>query len=524
MSNPPARIRYEHRLFPSTDLRLRAYPHVLLRHWKVIAAVAGVVLALGVVPELLEDARYSSVASLRVRAVGTESPFEDESQPNAQNRSRELLTHVEVIESERMSDLVIEHLGAESEPFDSVSASVVGFSEVIEIKATASSPGGAADAANAYAEVFVEERQRESVEAIVTQSAELRRRVESATEQLAEIDRQLNSAGLDPIVAENLRVNRVALATQILDFRNRADELDIEAALRRGNTEIVTRARPNADPISPNPLRTGVTALVLGLLAGVAVAVILEVSQDKLTDGDELSLLDPSVTLLGTIPHFAPDAVRGRELPAAVNEAFKYIRTSLRFRGGKDPVRSLIVTSAMSSEGKTTTAAHLASAVAETGARVMLVDADLRKPAVHTRLGLPSDLGLTNVLSGEVRLQDAVQYVTPTLAVLPAGSPSAAANEILGSAGFSELLDAAADQCDLLVVDVPPVLPVADPLVVARSVDGAIVVARIGHVRRRELRGLLKRLEDARVPIVGFVANDGDQDPPYGEYAAHLAT
>lgn len=471
---------------------------------------------------MLEDERYASVAALRVRTEEPESPFENQSETNAQNRSRELLTHVEVIQSERMRRVALERLGADAAPFESVQPSLVGFSEIIEIRVTATTPEAAADAANAYAEVFVEERQEESVEAIVTQAAELRRRVQEATEQMAEIDRELSAPDLEPSLADNLRVRRTALAAQVLDFGNRADELDVEAALRRGNTEIVTRAGLNLSPISPNPLRSGVTALVLGLLGGVAVAVVLELSQDKLTDGEELALLDSSVPLLGSVPHFPTSDGDDGTLTPAAREAYKYVRTSLRFRAGHDPIRSLIVTSAMSAEGKTTTAMHLASAVAETGARVMLIDADLRKPAIHGRLELPDGLGLTNVLSGEVTLGEAVQFITPTLAVLPAGSSSAAASEILGSAAFSSLIDAASDQCELLLIDVPPVLPVADPLVVSRAVDGAIIVARIGQVRRREIRTTLRRLQDAKVRVVGFVANDGDTRSQYGDYVAYV--
>ena len=414
---------------------------------------------------------------------------------------------------------VVDQLGRGARPFGSVHAILHGFSEVIEVRVTAPTPSGAADAANAYAEVFVAERQRELVDAIETQSAELRRRVKDASAKVAEIDRQLATPGLDPAVAENLRATRTGLTNQVLSFGNRADELDVEAALRRGTTEIVTRAGLELSPISPKPLRAGVTALVLGLLAGVAVAVVLEIFQDKLSDPEELTALDPSIPLLGSIPHFPTEDGELSALTLAAREAFKYIRTSLKFRSPEHPVHSVVVTSAMSGEGKTTTALHLAIAVSETGSRVMLVDADLRRPAIKSRLGLPGEVGLSEVLAGEVTLADAVHYVTPTLAVLTAGTPSSTASELLGGAAYSRLVAAASKQSDLLIVDVPPVLPVADPLVAARSVDGAIVVARIGHVRRRELRALLRRLQDARLPVLGFVANDSDSRSGYGEYA-----
>ena len=493
---------------------------MLLRHRVTILVVTLVVVVVGVVPTLLEDSQYASTASMRVRAEGVESPFDTTNQPNAQNRSRELLTDVEIIESARTRALVVDRLGDDAEPFGSVHASVVGFSEVIEVRVTAPTPSGAAAAANAYAEVFVEERRKESVDAIVSQSAELRKRVKTATDQLAEVDRQLASPDIDPIVAENLRVTRAGLSSQVLEFSTRADELDVEASLREGGTEIVTRARKNSSPVSPKPWRTGATALALGLLAGVAAAVLLEISQDKLTSPDDLASVDPSVDLLGSIPHFSGSGEGAAPASAAVLEAFKYLRTSLAFRTVDGPITSVMVTSAMSAEGKTTTAVHLAQAVAETGKRVVLLDADLRRPAIAARFGLAGELGLTNVLMGEASLSDAIHHVRPNLAVVPAGGASATPNELLGSAAFTRLVRGVVARCDFLVIDVPPVLPVADPLVVARQVDSTLVVARIGHVRRRDIRNLVRRFRDAKLPIVGFVANDSGANSEYGEYVA----
>lgn len=504
-------------VLPSSEQRLRAYASVLLRHRVVIAGVALVVIAVGLVPSLLADPTYEATARIRVRAETVGSPFAETDAPNEQTRSRQLVTDVEIIESPRMRGLVLEALAGEAEP-GAVRAELIGFSEVIDISARAETPQGAALVADTYAEVFVEQRRQEAVDALVTQAGELRQRSEQASAEIAEVDRGLADPATDPVTADNLRVRRASLATQVLDFSARADELDVEAALRRGGTEIVGQAVADPDPVSPQPLRSGITAAVLGLLAGIAAAVVLDIVQDRTASGEDLALIDASVPLLTSIPHLGTAPARPEELEPAGREAFRYLRTSLRFRSIDQPVRSVLVTSAVGEEGKTTTAVNLAVALAESGSRVVLVDADLRKPSVHRWFGLLDDVGLSTVLAGESAFAEAVHYVEPNLAVLPSGPPSPAANELLGRPAFERLVESTAQQCDFVVIDAPPVLPVADALVAARAVDGVVVVARVGQVRRREVRTLLRRLRDARIPVLGFAANDAQVEAPYGEY------
>ena len=520
---PTSAVTETSAVLPSSDQRLRAYADLLLRHRLTIVVTTVLVVALGVVPTLLEEPTYAATSAVRVRADNTGSPFDSATPDNAQTRSRDLLTSVEVIESGPLRALVQERLGADAAPFGQVTALLVGFSEVIELRVQAPSAEGAAAAANAYAEVYVEERQRQSVEALVEQSEELRRRSGAATEQIAAIDGQLAAPETDPVTTENLRVSRAALAAQVLDFSRRADELDVEAALREGGTEIVERAGVVTDPVSPKPLRTGLTAVVLGLLAGIAVAVVREVAQDRLSSVEDLSLVEGVVPVLASIPHSrsagSPD---GQQVDPAVHEAFRYLRTALRLR--EEPLRSVVVTSAVGGEGKTTTAVNLALAFAESGSRVVLLDADLRRPTVHRSFDLLNDLGLSSILAGTSRFGEAVSYVRPNLAVVSAGPPSDAANELLERPAFASLVETAAAQSDLVIVDVPPALPVADPLVAARAVDGVLVVARLGQVRRREVRTLLQRLREARLPVIGLVANDVTTDLQYGTYEAHTST
>jgi len=495
----------------STQLTLREYLDVLRRRRVVILLVTLVTIALGVLPVVLRSPEYASTASLQVTS-DEETPF-SRGDENVQGQMRSVLTDVEALKSSGMRALVVDRLGPEAEPFGDVEASLVGFSEVIRVTVKGPSPAAAADAANAYADVFVEERRREANEALVSQAAELRSRADSAQQEIAEIDRQLATA-TDLSLRDRLALERTSLAAQAQEFSRRADQLDVEAALREGGIKVLSRAELESSPVGTSPLRAAVIAGVLGLLAGLAVAVALDIVQDRLSNRDELDAVAPDLSVLASVPHMADPSS-----PTAEGvEAYRYLATTIEFSRMRSPFRSVVVTSAVSEEGKTTTAVGLARAVAETDKRVVLVDADVRRTGVHRELGLDNRVGLTSVLTGQVDAADAVRFVEPNLAVLTAGPPSAAANELVGSDGFAALLRSLADQCDLLVVDAPPVLPVADPLLVARSVDVVLLVSRLGVVRRREVRATLRRLRDAALPVVGIVVNDAEPERSYVAY------
>jgi capsular exopolysaccharide synthesis family protein len=509
---------------PTIETRLRDYLQVLGRHRWVVLVVALGTFLLGTVPVLLTDPSYASTAELRVSSLQDESPF-TVLPDNAQNVSRELLSEVEVLESSGLRSLVQERLGDDGPAFEDVQATAVNYSEVVEVTVRSGSPADAADVANAYAEVFVEQRRQRSVSALTNQSTELRRRAEDAAEQIAELDRQLADPALDPATRESLSVDRAGLAAQQAEFGNRADELDVEAALREGGTQIVSPASMELSPVAPQPLRTALVSIVLGLLAGIAAAVVLEVLQDRLASADDLDGLDADIPVLASIPTHDTSGKGGGRSALIVAEAYRYLRTSLRFRGLQVPARSLLITSATAGEGKTTTAVKLASVLAEAGERVVLIDADIRRPSLHKQLGLPNEAGLTTVLQGQVPLGDALRYARPNLVVLTAGPPVLGAAEMVGQVAFAKVIAGLAEQCDHLLVDAPPVLPVADSLLAARSVDGVLVVARIGTVGRRPLRATVRRIRSAGHSVVGFVANGSPADSTfYGDYGAYPLT
>lgn len=503
-------------MFQNAELTVREYLDILKRRRWFIAAVTIILTALGTIPIALQPAVYASTAQIQLRVE--QSAFSDDAAANEMNRMRNLETDVNVIASPEIRALVVERLGPDGESFDDVVAAVSGFSELIDITVTAPSAVGAQEAANAYAEVYVEELQRGATGTLLTQETELRAQSEQLQRRQGEVDRAMSNPAIDPFTLENLRQERAQLATQIAQYDLRADQLAVDAGLREQAYSVASRAPLEMTPVAPKPFQAAAIAMAIGLLIGIGLAVFLEIFQDRITTSTELETIDAELPVMASVPHVDVDLDDpDSRLPALATEAFRYLWTTLRFRSHDRPIRTLVITSSLSGEGKTTTAINLARTVADSGSKVVLIDADMRKAAVHTRIGIDNDHGLSGLITGESTFDEAVDFVRPNLAVLSAGRPLLAATDLLGDQRFMAMVDALRTQSDLVIIDAPPVLPVADALLAARGVDAMLVVGRLGSVRRRDLRQTLRRIRDAGIPVIGFVANDSSVSQ-YGNY------
>ncbi|MBB2901365.1 non-specific protein-tyrosine kinase [Kineococcus radiotolerans] len=261
------------------------------------------------------------------------------------------------------------------------------------------------------------------------------------------------------------------------------------------------------DPIAPNLLRT----LALGLLAGVVLGTGLAVLREVLdTTVKSLSTItDLGAPALGLVPAGEggprPElVVEGSRSPQS--EALRQIRTNLQFADVDHPPRVLVVTSALPGEGKSTTAVNLALTAATAGMRVVLVEGDLRLPRVADYLGVEDSAGLTTVLAGRADLDDVLQpYGDTGLSVLASGPIPLNPAALLGSRHMGDLLARLRERADLVIIDSPPLLPVADAAVLARQTDGALVVVKHGKTTRDHLTRALERLRAVDAPVLGGV-------------------
>lgn len=264
-----------------------------------------------------------------------------------------------------------------------------------------------------------------------------------------------------------------------------------------------------AKPTSPNPPRDILVGLVLGLVLGIAGALVREALDARIRDTTELEKLYEGM-LLGSVPREGGDPLVARTRPRSARaEAYRHIRTNLEFTGPGGLPSSIVVTSPAPGDGKSSLSANLAIVAARSGRNVVLVDADLRKPSVAKYFGLQkSAYGLAEVLAGQVSLSDAVVQVEgERLWVLPSGAVPKYPSELVGSATMAEVIQNLEQYFDLVVIDTPPVLPVSDALVMGVNAGGVVLVARMGETKRGALKRAVQTVQKVDANLLGIVAN-----------------
>lgn len=279
-----------------------------------------------------------------------------------------------------------------------------------------------------------------------------------------------------------------------------------------GNATVVARviepATPAAFQSSPNKQRDAVLGAFAGALLAV-LAIIVWTLLDTRVRSEEALRRITDLPVLGSIPR-RKDRSRRALVVAEPNstsaEAYRRVRSSLRFAAVEHDIAAIAVTSSIPGEGKTSTAVNLALTYAEAGLRVLLVDADLRRPMVAETLGLENAVGLTTMLVGAVEFEEArLPWGDSSLSVLPAGEVPPNPAELLASARMSELLRELRDKFDVMVVDTAPLLSVSDATIIAQSVDTTIVVADVSKVHLAQLARSLEALDRARAQVAGVL-------------------
>src|SRR5664280_283763 len=275
--------------------------------------------------------------------------------------------------------------------------------------------------------------------------------------------------------------------------------------------EVVENARLPGAPVSPQPTRNVGLALVLGLLLGIGLAVLRE-TLDTTVKGTQDLQERVDAPVLGVIG-FDPEA-KTRPLLVQADphssraEAFRQLRTNLQFVDVDHRPTSIVVTSSVSEEGKTTTTANLAISLSQAGIRVALVEGDLRRPRMAEYLGIEGAVGLTTVLVGRASLDDALQpWGDAGLLVLPSGATPPNPSELLGSQGMADLLRELESRVDLVLIDAPPLLPVTDAAVLSVIASGSLLVVRHGRTGLEQVSTAIESLRRVDAHLFGVILN-----------------
>jgi len=351
---------------------------------------------------------------------------------------------------------------------------------------------------------------------------------------------RLNESAIEySLLRRDLETNR----TLYEGLLEKLKEAGVTAGLRSTNIRPVDEARVPTAPAEPNVPRNLTFALALGLTTGIGLAFLLEGVDNTVRTPEQAQVIS-ALPSLGMIPlgsRTGTDSSTKRSLLVASSrevvelvtqwrpqsqmaEAYRALRTSLLLTSLGAPPKVILVTSALPQEGKTTTSINTAIVLAQKGTRVLLIDADLRRPTIHKTLGMGPKTGLSNVLTGNATLQQTMvrSTILPSLWVLPAGTPPPNPAELLASTHMRDVLAELREQYDHIVVDTPPTLSVTDAVVMSTRADAVVLVIRCGQTTKQALRRARDILAQVNARVSGVLLNAVDLASPdyyyYYEY------
>lgn len=431
-------------------MELQDYLRVVRKRWRIIAFVTLLVIALAAMFTMLSTKVYASTTQFFVSTSGGDNVAALQ-QGNTFTQQR-VKSYSQLLKSPKVLDPVIEDLGLQTtadQLANKVSSTIPLDTVILEVTVTDPIPDQAARIASSIAQVF--------------------------PKTIQEIER-VKAGEASPV-----------------------------------KVTVVKAADVQSTPISPRPSRNLALGGVLGLLAGLGLALLRDFLDTRIkSQRDVEGVTDKSV--LGGIA-FDPDApdhplIVHVEPRAQRSEAIRVLRTNLQFVDVSAPPKSIVITSSVPGEGKSTTAANLALSLAETGATVCVIEGDLRRPRLLEYLGFEGSVGLTDVLVGRFQLDDVLQpFANTTLSILGAGAIPPNPSELLGSANMEELIEVLTGRFDYLLIDAPPLLPVTDAAVLSTMVDGALLVVGADVVDKGELQHAVESIKAVNGRILGLILN-----------------
>ena len=326
-----------------------------------------------------------------------------------------------------------------------------------------------------------------------------------------------------------------------LMLNEKYEESRIAEAGKTANVRIIDKAKPSRYPIRPNKKLNIILSIFVGLGLGIGISFVVEFLDDSLKTVEDVDKL--GLTVLGTIPTIEMEELirrmhrEGRVLTeeererlkqrlitrispkSPITEAYRALRTNIQFSGLDNPVKVILISSSATKEGKSTTAANLAITMAQAGSRTLIIDCDLRRPIMHSLFGMERKVGLTNVLTGELKFENAVKSTdVDNLYLISAGDIPPNPAELMASEQIKTVLERAKKEFDLILIDSPPIIAVTDAVILSTRVDGMILVVSSGFVNKREVARAVSMIENVNARILGTLINGLNIKRMYGSY------
>jgi succinoglycan biosynthesis transport protein ExoP len=431
---------------------IRDYALVLRKRWRLIVLCTLLAAAASLAATLAATPKYQASAQLFVSTSGGMEAAVGNLQQGSQFAQQRVKSYADIIDNPDVVEPVVRELGLDVSPrllAESIEASAPLDTVLINIDVTNEDPRQAQQVANAVATRFTE-------------------------------------------VASELETPEGGQSSPV-------------------KVSVVRTADLPTDPVSPRPKLNLALGLLVGLAVGIGAAVLRETLDTSIKGASDvqeqldlptlgLIAYDPEAGKRPLIVHADPHSTRA--------EAFRQLRTNLQFVDVDRKPRSIVVTSSVPQEGKSTTTCNLAIALTQAGLRVILVEADLRRPRLAEYLGMEGAVGLTDALVGRADLDDVLQsWGDGKLQVLASGPTPPNPSELLGSHQMGELLRDLESRCDLVLLDAPPLLPVTDAAVLTAQASGAMVVIRSGHTTREQASRAVEILRAVDAHLYGVVLN-----------------
>ncbi len=493
---------YDHRVSatPSKhESELGAYVAVLRRRWVWVAIPLLLIPLLIAIVTITRPDVYVATARVLLRATAAQEAVDDgATNTGLLDRSLENEISLALSDSARLS--VAERLNAPVDDLPKIDVSRDGRADVLRFSVRERTPVAAAAAANVWADTYVELKQQEAEASITGAIERLTARLDDARDRRTAAD---GDAGQIAVID-----------AQIASLTDSIVRLDLSGELAlSGTARVITVANEPVNRANASLTRNLALALIAGALLGVAAGLAAESLDRTITDEGDLERI--GVVTLGVVERL-PRGVSSEHLErmtldqpdSRFADSHHKIRTAIEFASLGIDLQALAVTSANRAEGKTTLAMNLAIAMASSGKQVVLADADLRRPRINEAAGIARTPGLADSVLSSARLVDVarpIEHGPRDLVVIPSGTIPPNPASLISSAPFAKLTSELRSECDLVVFDTPPVLPVADALALSPLVDAIVVVVEAHQTRRPDLERTLDLLQKAGATVLGVV-------------------